>query len=229
MNRRYSILNLILTLVVVTAAFVTTRPSRLDVLDVEQINIVEPDGRVRMVLANRARTPGPIEHGVPFGYPAGRRSGIIFYNDEYTEAGGLIFSGQQDGEHPTAVGSLTFDQFNRDQALALQYVENGGRRRTGLAVTDYPPTVTSAEWVARYEEIQAMTDTADRRAALARWREDGGHGRLWLGRQFDGASVVTLQDGLGRTRLRLRVDSLGSAAIEFLNDSGRVVRRLGPP
>ena len=31
-----------------------------------------------------------------------------------------------------------------------------------------------------------------------------------------------------RIRLRLRVDSTGAANIEFLNDSGRVVRRVGP-
>jgi len=35
-----------------------------------------------------------------------------------------------------------------------------------------------------------------------------------------------LADRKGRARLRLSVDSLGSARIEFLDDSGRVTRSL---
>ncbi len=221
------ILNATLALVALTSAFAAHGAARFDELTVERLNVVEPDGRVRMVLANRERTPGPIEHGKPFGYGAGQRMGIIFYNDEDTEAGGLIYSGKVDGEHPTAVGSLTFDQFNRDQTIALQYVENDGRRRAGLAISDYSTTTTNAAWSAEYDRIQAMTDTIARRAAMARWREDRGRLRVFLGRQFDGAATVILTDGRGRGRLRLVVDSLGGAAIEFLGDSGQVVRRIG--
>ena len=219
--------NATLILLVLTSAFRSERHDQFEVIDVERINVVEPDGKVRLVIANRAHTPGPIEHGEPFGYGSGQRAGLIFYNDEYTEAGGLIFSGKEDGEHPTAVGSLTLDQFNRDQTVALQYVENNGRRRAGLAVSDYSTGVTSAEWRAEYDRIQALTDTTARREAMAAWRENGGKGRLYVGRQFDGAAVVVLSDARGRSRLRLRVDSLGAAAIEFLDDSGRVVRSIG--
>jgi hypothetical protein len=68
----------VLTLILATTAFRAVRADRLDELSMERLNIVEPDGRVRMVLANRARTPGPIEHGQTVGYPAGQRSGIVF-------------------------------------------------------------------------------------------------------------------------------------------------------
>lgn len=218
--------NVALILLVLGSGFRSERREKFDVIDVERINIVEPDGKVRMVIANRPRTPGPIEHGKPFGYGFGQRTGLIFYNDEYTEAGGLIFSGKQDGEHPTAVGSLTLDQFNQDQTVALQYVENGGRRRAGLAINEYPTDMTGAEWGAEYERIQAMTDSAARRVARAAWRAKGGKGRLYVGRQFDGAAVVDLSDAAGRSRLRLRVDSAGAASIQFLDDSGRVVRTI---
>lgn len=218
--------NVALLAVLATSAFRGEHRQRLEVLDVERINIVEPDGSHRLVIANRARTPGPIEHGEPFGYGTGQRAGLIFYNDEYTEAGGLIFSGKQEEDGPAAVGSLTMDQFNRDQTIALQYVENNGRRRSGLAISEYPTGITSAEWDAEYKRIQAMTDSAAKRRAMATWREQGGKGRLYVGRQFDGAAVVVLSDQNGRSRLRLRVDSLGAAAIEFLDDSGRVIRAM---
>lgn len=220
-------LNAALALVALTSAFAARKAARFEELSVERLNVIEPDGKLRMVFANRGRTPGPIEHGTPFGYGAGQRAGMIFYNDEETEAGGLVFSGKEDGDDPTAVGSLTFDQFNRDQTIALQYVENHGRRRSGLAINEYTTSTTSAEWSAEYDRIQAMTDSVARRAAMARWREHRGRLRVFVGRQFDGGATVSLSDGSGRPRLRMIVDSLGAAAIEFLGDSGQVIRRIG--
>src|SRR5258706_12394240 len=57
-------------------------------IDVERINVVEPDGKLRLVISNRARSIGPIYKGKPFGYPGGTRPGLIFFNDEGTENGG---------------------------------------------------------------------------------------------------------------------------------------------
>src|SRR5574342_688365 len=85
---------------------------RFTEIDVERINIVEPDGKLRMVLSNRPRSIGPIYKGEPFGYPGGGRPGIIFFNDEGTENGGLTFAGRRgaDGKFQAASG-FSFDQF----------------------------------------------------------------------------------------------------------------------
>src|SRR3970040_704476 len=86
----YSILLTVLFAVVTLAAFrQTEQKTRLAELDVERINIVEPDGKLRMVISNRPRSTGPIYKGKPFGYAGGGRPGIIFFNDEGTENGGL--------------------------------------------------------------------------------------------------------------------------------------------
>ena len=66
-------------------------------IDVERLNIVEKDGKLRLVIANKELTPGPVERGVPFGYGSGRRTGFIFYNDEGTECGGLAFGSSREG------------------------------------------------------------------------------------------------------------------------------------
>ena len=47
----------------------STQPTKFAEIDVERINIVEPDGKLRMVLSNRPRSIGPIYKGKPFGYP----------------------------------------------------------------------------------------------------------------------------------------------------------------
>src|ERR1035437_7157907 len=123
---------------IICAFTVQNRKQKFEEIDVERINIVEKDGAVRLVISNKERSPGPIQRGKPFGYPGGGRPGMIFYNDEGTENGGLIFSGKRENGKATAVGSLTFDQFDQDQTIALQYIDDDGKKRAGLAITDYP-------------------------------------------------------------------------------------------
>src|SRR5437667_5527281 len=83
------------------AAFRQANRARFTELDVERINIVEPDGKLRLVISNRPRSIGPIYKGQPFGYPGGGRPGLIFFNDEGTENGGLTFTGKrkEDGSY----------------------------------------------------------------------------------------------------------------------------------
>src|SRR5256885_2515302 len=56
-------------------------------IDVQRINVLEPDGKYRMVISNRPQSIGPIYKGKPFGYEGGGRPGIIFFNDEGTQNG----------------------------------------------------------------------------------------------------------------------------------------------
>jgi hypothetical protein len=191
------------------------------------LHAVEKDGSVRLVIANMARSPGPIERGQPFGYPGGGRAGMIFYNDEGTENGGLIFGGRRDSTgRYSASGSLTFDQYDQDQTIALQYVDDNGRRRSGLAINDYALGLSSLVLDRRYKAARTITDSSTRAESLRVLRAYFPKERLYAGRGRDGAALLSLSDPAGRARLRLRVDSLGTASIEFLNESGQVTRRL---
>jgi hypothetical protein len=59
--------------------------TRFGEIDVERINIVERDGRTRMAISNKERSPAPTVRGKSFGgYAGGDRPGIITYNDEGT-------------------------------------------------------------------------------------------------------------------------------------------------
>jgi hypothetical protein len=200
-------------------------------IDVERINVLEPDGQYRMVISNRARSIGPIFRGKPFGYPGGTRPGIIFFNDEGTENGGLTFSGRRE-ENGTfrSSGHLSFDQYEQDQVVYLQYQDNNGRRRMGLTVADRAD-VSIYDVVQQRDSVMKMTDTVARIAALrkvmgARNGQPMFAQRAFFGRDFDKNAVVNLADAQGKTRLRLVVDSLGSASIEFLDASGAVLRRI---
>ncbi len=228
--RVYAATITIVMLAAVLMGFSQNQRTRFGEIDVERINVLEKDGRVRLVIANLDRSPAPIERGVPFGYAAGNRAGMIFYNDEGTEDGGLIFSGHRDstGKYQ-AVGSLTFDQYDQDQTVALQYVDQNGRRRSGLAINDYALGLSSRQLDVRMKRAEGLADSSAREDSMRVLREYFPKQRVYVGRSRDGASQLSLSDGAGKVRLRLSVDSAGSALIAFLDDSGRVIRTIPDP
>ena len=230
--RAHAVITTSLLIVLLLAGFLqAAQRTRFTEIDVERINIVEPDGKLRMVISNRPRSIGPIYKGTPFGYPGGTRPGIIFFNDEGTENGGLAFSGgrQPDGTF-RAGAQLAFDQYDQDQVLFLQYSDNNGQRRMGLTVADRAD-VSIYEFVMRRDSINRMPDGPAKTAALAKLMEPVNGvplmaPRVYVGRDPSKTAIVNLSDRLGRPRLRMLVDSTGDARIEFLDETGRVVQRI---
>ncbi|HXT14303.1 MAG TPA: hypothetical protein VN706_01650 [Gemmatimonadaceae bacterium] len=210
----------------------TAAPTRFDEIDVQRINIREPDGKLRMVLSNKARSTGPVAYGKAFGYPGGTRPGIIFFNDEETEDGGLVFHGKTEDGKYDAGAQLSFDQYNHDQVMTLAYVDRNGDRTVGLEMGERRGPMVD-ERVGQLDSIDKMQNGAAkdsaRRALFAPINGAPQFApRVFVGRRDNGNAAVVLMDGKGRPRLRFIVDSLGSARIEFLNDSNRVVRSLAP-
>src|ERR1051325_2401154 len=117
-------------------------------IDVERINVMEPDGKYRLVISNRPRSIGPIYKGMKFGYEGGGRPGLIFFNDEGTENGGLTFTGSRgaDGRYRAST-HMSFDQFDQDQVLNLDYSDDPSRGRlTGFSILDRAD-INIYEWV----------------------------------------------------------------------------------
>src|SRR5690242_10537898 len=144
--------------------------TKFEEIDVERINVVEKDGKLRLVISNRERSPGPIAYGKPFGYKGGSRPGMIFFNDEGTENGGLTFTGKRmpDGTY-TSSGHFSFDQYNEDQVVYLQYLDENGQMRKGLTIADRA-AIPILQLVAQQESIQAMPAGAKKDSAMKRFR-----------------------------------------------------------
>ena len=157
--KRYAIVSTTVFAVATLAAF--ARPmhrEKFTEIDVERINVMEPDGKYRMVISNRPRSIGPIYKGKPFGYEGGGRPGIIFFNDDGTENGGLTFAGTR-GPDGTIDASthMSFDQFNQDQVLNLDYSDRNGRRRVGISMLDRAQT-DIYDLVAERDSIRKIAD-----------------------------------------------------------------------
>ncbi len=234
--KRYAIGSTTLIVLMAVTAFVRPpQKQKFTEIDVERLNIVEPDGKLRMVIANRPRSIGPIYKGKPFGYPGGTRPGIIFFNDEGTENGGLTLNGQRgpDGKYQAST-HMSFDQFDQDQIVVLNYSDNNGVRQAGLTFSDRTdrPII---EFVNEMDSINKLPDSPAKTEALRRLRQPVRDGvvmaapRVFIGRDRSKASLLRLSDPMGRPKLVLRVDSLGAPQLEFLDDSGRVTARLPEP
>ena len=121
------------------AAAAPPAPTRFGTIDVDRINIREPDGTLRMTISDAARSPGIIVKGTEYPHPSRQAAGMLFYNDEGTENGGLIFGGQKTGGKAASYGSLTFDRYQQDQVVQLLGEQDGADRRAGLIVNEVWP------------------------------------------------------------------------------------------
>ncbi len=234
--KAWAITSSTIALVLSVAAFRQPQPpvqekARFGEIDVERINVVEPDGKLRLVISNRPRSIGPIYKGKPFGYPGGSRPGMIFFNDEGTENGGLTFEGKAgpDGKYSASSG-FSFDQFNQDQILYFQYREQNGMRRTGLTIADRA-SADIYDMVAERDSIMKLPAGAVRDEALKKWAAPRNGvplmaERVYVGRDPAKNAVINLSDPNGKPRLRLKVDSLGTASLEFLDAAGAVTARF---
>jgi hypothetical protein len=190
-------------------------------IDVQRINVREPDGTLRMTISNSATAPGLIFKGTEHAYPNRQAAGILFYNDEGTENGGLLFGGAKKGQNVSSGGHLSFDQYEQDQVISLDQTEEHGRRRAGLTFFDRPTTPIPLELIDKVNTPEGSTEFETLAKA-------GGFGypRAFIGRTEDRSSTVILRDSKGLARLKLTVTPAGEASIEFMDESGKIVRRI---
>jgi hypothetical protein len=209
-----------------------TKNLTVEELTARRINIIEPNGNPRLVLANMEKSPENLYYGKPYGIPGGNRPGIIFYDDNATECGGLVFTGRKDSSGKYfASGHFSFDQYNQNQVLYLQYLDDNGDRKTGLYVDDWHNSPPFPEFRRTYKETEKLPNGPGRDAKLKQLLEPDysdaafAH-RVFIGKDADKSALINLADKKGKTRIQLIVDSTGDAKINFLGSTGKVVYSL---
>jgi hypothetical protein len=225
----------VIALVLALAAFrgPGSQKAKFTEIDAERVNIVEPDGKLRLTLSNSHRLPDLMIGGKMYPLRGGTgagSAGLIFFNDEGNENGGLVYAGKKTSEGHRASAHLTFDQFDQDETLALSYQDVNGIRRAGLTISDRSniPVEVFAESVMAIRRLpeaeQARRMEAFRNSELA--KASASRTRVYAGKTPDRSATVVLSDPQGRPRLRLAVDSLGRPSIQLLDASGKVQRTI---
>ena len=130
--KAYAFVSTSVVVVLAIVAFREMQHAHFKEIDVQRINIVEPAGTLRMTISNHARMPDPVIGGKS--YPlrsgtGGAGAGLIFFNDEGNENGGLTYTGRKTATGHSAGAGLSFDQYNQDETVTLSYDDEDGERR----------------------------------------------------------------------------------------------------
>jgi len=191
------------------AAKAPDHSAKFETIDVQRINIREPNGTIRLTISNRASFPGAVVKNKEYQHPRDL-AGLLFYNDEGTENGGLVFNGRlgKDGK-PSSGVSLTFDRYEQDQQMQLLGIDEAGTHSAALAFNDVP------------DGLKYPIFSTDGKPA-----QEGGHRRVYLGKSRSQNSTLQLYDAMGKARLELTVTPSGEANIVFLDATGKRTREI---
>jgi hypothetical protein len=203
----------------------TQSQQRIDELTVQRLNVVDADGTLRFVLSNKDRMHPGVMDGVTMIRPR-PVAGMLFFNDEGDEVGGLTYTGTDDNGRRANAG-LMFDQLKQDQTVGISYSEGNGQRTSGLQVWDRPDQPLS-DLIKGLNAANALPEGTARDEAVKAVRANAQPGprRVFVGKNADKASTLSLADANGKARLVMTVAADGAASIEFLDADGKVVQRI---
>lgn len=172
-------------------------PRHFEQLTVERLDIVDADGKTRVVLANQQRFPPPMLNGETF-KRAVTPAGLVFYDRKGNEVGGLALTDVDAGK----VSALAFDNPNMDAiGLMTRIGADGEPISSGLQINQAVPS--------RVKVLDAARQ-AKRRIAIQNAGND---------------AEILMADAEGRDRIVMRVDRNGQARIEVLDAEGKVLFR----
>ena len=187
-------------------------------LNVEKLNIVEPDGTIKMTLFNSQNIPSLIIEGEDI-LPGHRKndgvSGAMFYNNEGDECGGFIYGSSIDENGVVSMGmSLTFDKYKQDQVLQLLLQKEGDIEQYGISIYDRPNSHIK-ETLEAMKKLQAETNK-EKQAALVKELQKDNAKRLFIGNDTDGTTKIALYDKQGEEAIKIYIDDLDNPQLEIL-------------
>jgi hypothetical protein len=210
----------------VTAFTQQNSTQRIDELTVQRLNVVDANGTLRFVLSNKDRMHPGVMDGVTINRPR-PVAGMLFFNDEGDEVGGLTYTGTDDNGRRANAG-IMFDQLKQDQTIGITYSENNGQRSAGLQVWDRSDVQPLSDLIKGLNAANALPEGPARDEAVKAVRAKAAPGprRVFVGKNTDKSATVSLADAAGKPRLVMKVDAEGAASIDFLDADGKVVQRI---
>jgi len=201
------------------------------VIDAERINIREKSGILEAALSNSAG----FNEGDRAKQGGARLSGLMFYNEEGQETGGLVYFGKAIPGGQDSDVSLTMDQFRQDQNVYLHHEEfkdaHGLRIEDGLSINTRPDWTNAKEEYATYAEMEKLPP--EQRDELQLKSLQAGKiasRRLFFGvlrgvkdsEPYDDAGVF-IKNKWGRNAIKLYVDSNNKPHFEIYDPLGKSV------
>ncbi|MCO4822759.1 MAG: hypothetical protein KC469_11875 [Flavobacteriaceae bacterium] len=200
---------------------------KFEEITVERINIVEPDGKLNMVISNKIRQHPGMHDGIPLAVRE-RPAGIIFFNEEQDEIGGLAFYGNKESGGNNVF--LSVDQYKNDQIMQLKQSSNkNGDNQYGLQLWERDKKLTPAVLQKTLDSLDKAGFYYQQKMDYLRKMNDGNpinEPRLFIGKKYNRETGLFIQDKSGNDRLRFYVDSNNSPKIEVLNENGEIINNI---
>jgi len=175
---------------------------RFDVITAERINIVDADGKPRLAISNTARFPDAVVRGKSYKRSIGDNAGVLFYDVDGTETGGLLSAKAAWGRSAALIFDYTNPPTDGVGIFRIESVD-GKTYSAGLSVVDRRPHA-----LAENENSQGVE-----RAKLE---------------TKDGDAELVISDTEGKPRVLLGVDRANTPRLEIRDPGGNVRHRFPP-
>lgn len=200
------------------------------ILEAQRINIRDLNGTLRAALSNPNgfKEAGRAKEDVRF-------AGLMFYNEEGKESGGLTYQGKQIPGGQDSDLTLTFDQYKQDQNVYLRHEEHKENQEfeivDGLSVMARPDWTNVKEEYKIYDSLNSLKGEERDAAELNALRS----GKLSTSRVFVGVrrgnqkgksfdySGIFIRNKLGRSAIRLYVDDDNQPHFEVYDTLGKTL------
>jgi len=197
-------------------------------LRTERLDITEADGTLKLSLFNGENVAPLMMDGEDL-FPGHRQgqdiAGMIFYNSQGDECGGMSLTSSRTAEGEYRAGmSMTFDQYKQDQVIQMIMQQQGEQCMYGFRIYDRPDTHIK-ETVAAVKAMRATDDAEEKERIMAPIRAQSSL-RMMIGRQHDGSVGIYVNGKDGKVRIRVCLDADDIPHLELLDGDGNVVKTL---
>ena len=207
-------------------------PARFNTLQAGQIQIREKDGTLKAALSNSEGFShigeSRANQEVPF-------SGLMFYNQEGDEEGGLVYSGKSIPGGQDADVTLTFDQYRQDQNVYLHHEEHkdadGQAIDDGLTIISRPDRALVKQEYAIYAQMDKLSSAERDELKLKSLQEGkisakrlfvGNRRGIMKGKSYDDAGIF-IRNRWGRDAIKLYVDADNKPHLDVYDQLGSKV------
>lgn len=222
------------TSILLFSSFKSNSNQKFETIDVQRINVVEADGTVKLIITNAGLFPNGEEkiNGRPTNVTRKKRAGMLFYNEDGIECGGLIYDGEKKENDHSAGLSLTFDQYDGDQVMQLLTTDSqrGDERfvSSSLVFNDRPRKESqekTAEIMMELAELRKSDPETFKQKYAAYQAQEliGGAPRIMLGKSRSQNNGLFLFDEQGIPRAMFYLDKDNNPKLEAYDAEGNVI------
>lgn len=192
----------------------------------KKITVIGEDNLPRMVLSNESRQHSGRANGKEM-EKRERPSGIIFFNNDGDECGGLIYKvTEKDGKISSGM-SFTMDNYKDDQVIQIlndeYYADGKASIKRGISINQFPVGSNMMDRNEKLEKLKTIEDEKERKEKINElMNKEGSVNRLFMGKTRGDSSGLFLAAPDGTPKMMIYVDAEGNPKIQTFDENGKI-------